>query len=466
MPAPLLWIILPAAMAAVLFLLSRYQQLVRVAGTFSAAALTWMAWRIPIDAPVELGPFSIKLSETLTILGRRFILDDADRPLLGLIYLLAALWFSLSWMAEAGPLFVPVGLGMVTLLTAVLAVDPFLFAALFLEIAALLSIPILTVPGRSVGRGVLRFLTYQTLGVPFILFTGWMLAGLEASPGEVELVVRASVLLGMGFAFLLALFPFHAWVPMLAAEAPPFLAGFLFLMLFLMIPLFGISFLDRFIWLRNSPQLLQLLQWSGLLMVTLGGVWAAFERHLGRIFGFAVLIEVGLGLLAVSLGIRQGVALFFGLIPQRALGFLVWSLALAMLLAVRGSLKLTTAPGLARQAPALAAALLIAHLAATGFPPLAGFPARLPIWGQLAGEGIWVLLLSFSGSVGLMVAWLRTLRVLVLEGPAEEGMLPIPTGRRVLLSLGGASLLLLGLLYGSLQSWILELAGSFSTLIP
>lgn len=117
--------------------------------------------------------------------------------------------------------FVSIGLMIISLLTASIAVEPFLFAALLLEIAAMLVIPLLVPIYQKPGRGVVRFLIYQTIAMPFILFSGWMLAGVEASPGDLGTTTQAGTMLGLGFAFLLAVFPLYNWIPMLMEEAAP-----------------------------------------------------------------------------------------------------------------------------------------------------------------------------------------------------------------------------------------------------
>lgn len=443
MNAPLVWIMIPGVTAVMIFLLRRWYRSTVLVGVFLSGLLSLLAWIVPIGKNIDLGAWSFKLDEILSVLGRRFVLGDGDRPILTLVYLMAAFWFGAAYVARAGRMFVPLGLAVVTLLTAALAVEPFLYAALLIEMAILVSVPILLAPGKPVGRGILRFVILQTLGMPFILFTEWMLTGVETSPGEMGLVIRASGLLGLGFMFLLAIVPFHTWVPMLAEDAHPYAVSYVFVMLSWMIFLFGLGFLDRYTWLRNDPKVYDLLRLAGLLMVMTGGVGAAFQRHLGRILGFAVIAEIGFALLAA--GLPEGLPLVFVMLLPRALAFGVWSLALASLWNQKQDMHYANLQGIARRMPVLAVAMVLAQFSVAGFPLLAGFPVRLVLWDQLAAQSGWQASLSLLGSIGLIASGLRTLAVFV-TGPEEHPWKITESWQfLVLLGIGLTALFLVGL---------------------
>ena len=289
----------------------------------------------------------------------------------------------------------------IALMVASIAVEPFLYAALFIEMAILLAIPMLTSIYKPPGRGVVRFLIYQTLAMPFILLAGWLLAGVEASPGDLALAAQSAAMLGLGFAFLLAIFPLYNWIPLLLEETSPYTVGFLLWILPTMTIIFGAGFLDRYSWLRSSPQLILALRYMGLLMVVTGGAFAAFQRHLGRIMAYGAIAETGFSLLALSLDFRLGIPILFLLIPARALGLAVWSLSLTVIRENVETMRFGAARGVLRITPLAGAGMIVATLSTGAFPLLAGFPARLALWEGLSRISIGSALWMTMGIVGL-----------------------------------------------------------------
>jgi NADH-quinone oxidoreductase subunit N len=411
MNAPEIWIVIPGVMAVILYFLRRWQRLIILLGVGLALTLSGLAAWLNIGAVIRVWRWSFVISDTLTILGRRFVLDNTARPALLVIYLITAFWLGGVLVARVGRLAVPLGLAIIALLTAAFAVDPFLYAALLIETAVLVSVPLLAPPGGSAGRGVLRFLVFQTLGMILLLFTGWILAGVEANPADQALSARATVFLGLGFALLLAVIPFQTWIPMLAAEVHPYAVGLIFLMLPEMIMLFGLGFLDRYAWLRETPSIYAALKLTGVISIFFGGWWAASQRHLGRMLGYAVIGEIGYSLLAVST--TGGLPLHFALLLPRAVGLGVYSLGLSALRARTGSLDIRQVQGAARRMPVAAAGVIVALFSLAGFPLLAGFPVHLALWETVAQQSQWAAMWALLGSAGLITAGIRVLMVLL-----------------------------------------------------
>ena len=471
---PLVWIVFPALLAAVLLLIQRRERLVTGLATILTAGLAFLAWLLPVKELFFISRWTISLSDNWSVLGRQFILGAAERPALIVLYLTAAFWFGASYVARPGRGFVPLGLGIVVVLTAAIAVEPFLYAALLIELAVLLSIPLLIPAPGAFQRGILRYLTYQTLGMPFILFAGWMLTGIETAPAEPALVLRLSLLIGLGFAFLVGVFPFHSWIPMLMEEAHPYAVAFIFLLMPGAITFFGIYFLDRYVWLRDSEGLCVVLRSTGVLMVAFAGLWAAFQRHLGRMLGYAVILEIGMSLIAICLkehslgfgqengvGVGTNSAIFFVSLLPRSISLGVWALALTFIQRQTPTLRFFDVQGIARRLPVAGSALIFAHFSLVGLPLLAGYPVRIALLNSLAQTSFYTSLGVLLGMVGLMTGSLRTLAVLVMG--VESDWHSVETwGQRFYLILGMIALIVVGLF----PQWFLPFVADLAQVFP
>ena len=463
MNAPTIWIIAPAFAAILLFSI-RNQRVLSMLGGLLTVMLALTAQFIPIGEALNFGSYSFKIESSLDVLGRVLRILPAEGSLLAVIYGATALWFFGAEASGTATRIVPYGLLITTLMVASLAVEPFLYAALFIELAILLAVPLLTSIYRPPGRGVVRFLIYQTLAMPFILLSGWLLAGVEASPGDIALATQSASMLGLGFAFLLAIFPFYNWIPMLMEEAPPFIVGFLLWILPTITIIFGAGFLDRYSWLRSSPQLAVALQYGGLLMIVTGGFWAATQRHLGRILAYTSIAETGFSILALSLDPRLGIPILFLLIPARALGLAVWSLALTVIKDHADSLHFSAVRGSLRSFPFAGSALVLASLSTSAFPLLAGFPARLALWENLARVSLPAALWMGIGIVGLLTGSFRSLAVLSMADEYTSWELHEDWLQGIMLGLGMIGLLILGIFPQFVQYFLSDLPTMFDHL--
>ncbi len=443
MSAPFLWIIIPI-LFGILSLMLVSEHATALAGGILALVLAGLAMIIPIDEALLIGPISLKLSASFSVLGRSMVLPPASAPLLALVFGMCALWFFGAEAAGVAARLIPLGLIITGLLVASFAVQPFLYASLLIETAVLVAVPLLAEPNQKPGKGVIRFLIYQTMGMPFILLAGWLLAGVEASPGDLSFTVQSTVMLGLGFAFLLAIFPLYNWIPQLMEESSPYVAGFLIWLLPTIVIVSAMSFLDRYAWLRSSGQITAGLHLAGIIMLVSGGWWTVFERHAGRMLGYAAIAQTGFMLLALGLGTGVGPGIVFLLMVPQGLCMAVWALALTILRQGDRGLQLASLRGVARSYPFASGALVLAALTSAGFPLLAGFPARLALWQALSGEGLAAMLWFLVGLLGLLIGGVRQLAVVVTR--TEEGPWKVceDLRQRSLLALGALGLFVLG----------------------
>jgi formate hydrogenlyase subunit 3/multisubunit Na+/H+ antiporter MnhD subunit len=460
MSAPAIWIFFPFLAGAIILLFVQERHSAVIGGTI-AVILSLTALIFPIDTALLVGTVSLKISASVQILGRSFIFSAADGPLLAIIYGVAALWFFGTQASGVANRFVSLGLMIVSLLTASIAVEPFLFAALLLEMSAMLVIPLLVPPYQKPKRGVIRFLIYQTLAMPFILFSGWMLAGVEASPGNIGLTTQAGTMLGLGFAFLLAIFPLYNWIPLLAEEASPYATGFLLWALPTFTVIFALDFFDRYAWLRTSPQLSSAVQFAGVFMVASGGMFAATQKHIGRMMGYTAIAETGLVILAMGIKSAEVVSVTFLLLIPRGLELAVWALGLSIIKREAFSLQFNEVQGFVRKYPVAVIAILTAHLSMTGFPLLAGFPPRLALSQELASQSLFVSFWVYAGLFGLLVGALRTMAVFVMAEENSGWALNESWVQAGMLGLGVIGLFVLGLAPQALLPLISNLPSIF-----
>jgi len=190
--------------------------------------------------------------------------------------------------------------------------------------------------------------------------------------------------------------------------------------------------------------------------------------------GFAVILEIGITLLAVGAAIDQpGSASMLGVmflqVLPRGVGLGVWSLSLVV---IAGSgrdqeynsdrLRFRNVQGVARQLPIASLCLVVAQLSMVGLPLLAGFPAHRALWLGLAAQSPLIAYLSLLGYAGMLFASMRTMAVLVM-GPEDSGwQITERWSQASLLIIGGIFIILIGLF----PQWFLPLMSRMAELFP
>ena len=418
--APLIWVVLPIIAAVICLIFNERRIFGLIFASLTSLGLALLAAFFPEDLTFKLGRFIFIFQESLTILGRQITLSYSILPFIAFVYAMTGLWALTSNLQGVSSLFRPASLIITALLTAALGVEPFLYAALLIEMAILVSIPMLNIDDHEDHKGTLRYLSFMTIGMPFILIAGWLMTGVVNLPPESPLVTQTILVLGLGFAIWLAVFPFHSWVPMVTQRSQATSTSFLLFVLPTFIFVFGLNFIDWYEFIRISASVAHVLRVVGVVMVMFGGIWTAAQDDLKRAFGFSFLVETGISLMALGLAEKGGLQLLLMLLPARGLGYWLWGYSIAKIEYRFGSLKMESLRNIVVQVPFLYMGLLFAQFSVAGLPLLASFPIKLSLFTIAAtvdkNMGIWI----FIGNLGL---FLLSIRLLLNVVRSSEGQM-------------------------------------------
>jgi NADH-quinone oxidoreductase subunit N len=464
---PILWVLLPLVVGGVTIIFNKKRGVGVLLPSITALGLAALAIFFPEDLRLVLGPLTIRFIENLNILGRQITVSTEILPFIALLFGATGLWTLSTGFNSTPQLMQPISLAMTALLTAALGIQPFLYAALLIQAVVLISIPMLSSGTHAPHRGILRYLSLQTIAMPFILFAGWLLSGVETLPPESTLIGQSVLLLGIGFALLLAIFPFHTWVPMVSEVASPAAISFLLFVMPTTILIFGLNFFNRYPFLRSLENLAVTLRLLGSLMILVGGMWTAFQDNLKRAFGFSSLTETGFSLLALSLIAQDGLYWLLMLMPTRALGFWLWGYTLARIKTHVPSLETRSIQGFARRYPILSIGLIFAQFSIAGMPLLAAFPIKLTILANLRGTEMAFFALSFIGNLGLFLFTLRVMNSFLTpnkEIASQQWSFTEPAREYLPILVAILFLILMGMLPARLLTWITDTLTAFPQL--
>jgi NADH:ubiquinone oxidoreductase subunit 2 (subunit N) len=441
---PLLWILIPLLISGIFLFITNQQRIVKWAGTIVSLSLAALAAILPINKVFNYLFWELRVSDELLVFGRRFVLSEADRPIVVLFFLLCTFWFIILDPKIVPIQVIPLGLAGTALILTAYAVEPIFYGALFFAFLALINVVLLSPPGQEPTQGVLRFLVFQILGMLFILFAAWLASWSDLNSGDQLLLTRSLVILALGFSFLLAIFPFISWIPMIAEKNHPFVTGFVLNTYLLGVFLFGLRFITEAGWFGTNINIQQPLQIAGAMTLGFGGSLAIVSKHLGRMMAAVIISEIGRSLLAISLFL-SGFPLFFAFVIVQALALGVLSLSLTHLRQGVSSFSYDSAAGAARQWPIISSGILVGYFTLAGLPLLAGFPLYWALGSSLRLFPLWINALYIFGILGLIVGGVRILAVLTRNSGEEKVLIIGNPFYRALILIVNVSLVLLGL---------------------
>ena len=279
-----------------------------------------------------------------------------------------------------------------------------------------------------------------------------------------QVLVFGLVFIVSGLAFKIGAVPFHMWVPDVYQGAPtaatlmiggaPKLAAFAIMIRLLVEGLLPLAF--------DWQQMLSLLAIGSLLI---GNLAAIAQTNLKRMLAYSTIAQMGFVLLGFVAGVINGQTTLAANAYSSAMFYIVSyvlttlaSFGVIMLLARQGfeSEEITDLAGLNQRSPLYAGVMAICLFSMAGIPPMVGFYAKLSVLQSLlvSGQSFYIGLAIFAVIMSLIGAfyYLRVVKVMYFDEPVTATTVSADADVRVVLSLNGLLVLVLGIVPGALMA--------------
>lgn len=280
--------------------------------------------------------------------------------------------------------------------------------------------------------------------------------------GSTALLSVGLVFIVVGIAFKFGAAPFHMWLPDVYQGSPT--AVTLFIASAPKIAAFGMAY--RLLETGLTP--LQ-SQWAGMLAVlavislAVGNIIAIAQTNLKRLLAYSTISHVGFLLLGLMNGSAEGhaaamfYALTYALTSAAAFGMIT-------LLSRAGfeADEIRDFAGLNQRNSWYALIMLMVMASLGGIPIWVGFVAKLAVLKAAVSAGyLWLAITAGVFAVIGMFYYLRVIKVMYFDEPANADPLALPADMpfRVVLSVNGLALLMLGVLSDPLMSWCRQTLG-------
>jgi len=292
-------------------------------------------------------------------------------------------------------------------------------------------------------------LLFGFTGRTHLLEIARFIRGAELSPG----LLLAVVLTAAGLGFKIASVPFQMWVPDVYEGAPTPVTAYLSVAS----KAAGFAVILRIFYSALGAPAWLSLDWGMLFAVlsavtmTLGNVMALPQANIKRLLGYSSIahagyIMMGLAVMGLAPGDilgRSGVLFYLAAYGLTNLGAFTAIIAIS---GKTGSDLIADYSGMVRRAPLLALALALCLISLTGFPPTAGFIAKVYIFYAAVRHGlVWLVVLAVLNTVVSAYYYLRVVKAMFLGEAVSEERIPSSGALRLALSLCSLGILFLGI---------------------
>jgi NADH-quinone oxidoreductase subunit N len=213
------------------------------------------------------------------------------------------------------------------------------------------------------------------------------------------------------------------------------------------------------------------IDWQQMMMVlaigslVIGNFAAIAQTNLKRMLAFSTISQMGFVLIGLLSGVANGNTVSAANAYSSAMFYVVTyvlttlaTFGIILLLAREGfeSEEIADLAGLNQRSPLYAGVMAVCLFSLAGVPPLVGFYAKLSVLQALiaSGQAGAIVLAVFAVMLSLIGAfyYLRVVKVMYFDAPITASTVSAGVDVRVVLSLNGALILILGLLPGGLMA--------------
>jgi NADH-quinone oxidoreductase subunit N len=279
-----------------------------------------------------------------------------------------------------------------------------------------------------------------------------------------KVLVFGLVFVVAGLAFKLGVVPFHMWIPDVYQGAPtaitlliggaPKLAAFAITMRLLVEGMLPLAF--------DWQQMLMVLAVASLFI---GNLAAIAQTNIKRMLAFSTISQMGCVLLGLVSGVVNGniysAANAYSSAMFYVITYVLTTLAcfgVVLLLSRDGfeSEEISDLAGLNQRSPLYAGVMAAGMFSLAGIPPMVGFYGKLSVLQALvvSGQPVYLGLAVFAVLMSLIGAfyYLRIVKVMYFDKPITATQVVAGLDVRVVLSINGGLLLVLGVLPGALMA--------------
>jgi NADH-quinone oxidoreductase subunit N len=310
----------------------------------------------------------------------------------------------------------------------------------------------------AIASGLLLYGMSMIYGITGSLDIGQIAAFATATNLNSEQVLILNfglVFLVIGVAFKFGAVPFHMWVPDVYQGAPTSVTMFL-------------STVPK---IAATAMLVRLLidglgalqaYWADLFMILailsigLGSLVALMQTNIKRLLAYSTISHIGFILLGFLTGVVEG----YGAAAFYVLVYVLMSLTAFGIIIVLNKQgfeadQIVDFKGLSKHSPWFALLMLFVMLSMAGVPPFIGFYSKLFILQQVVSAGyVYLAVAAVVFAVISAYYYLQIIKTMYFDDAEKEITLSAPMDMRIILSINGALILVLGLM----PSYWIELA--------